>query len=165
MLNPSLQKKLSDLHQEGTKIVLATGVFDILHHEHIRFLQKAKELGDFLVVGLESDVRVRKIKGEGRPMFPQEERKDSLRALGIADEVFVLPENFDTPEEHQQLIKEIQPDFFAVSEKTPHLAEKKKILEVSGSKMVVVLKHNPEISSTQILQRRSQKSSRSERNL
>lgn len=158
MIPASLQKHLTTVRENGEKIVLATGVFDVLHQEHIFFLQKAKKLGGFLVVGLESDIRVQKMKGQNRPVFSQKERKTQLEALGIADAVFILPEIFDLPEHHSQLIRDISPDFFAVSEQTPHLEEKKKVLQAHGSRLVVVHEHNPSISTTQILKKNSEQS-------
>lgn len=136
---------------QSTAKVLVTGVFDVLHQEHINFLKNAKKLGAYLVVGIESDFRVKKIKGEGRPINKQDERKQALQKLKIADEVMVLPEKFETYAEHKRLIEDIKPDFLAVSSHTLHLDEKRKIIEECGGKLVVVHQHNPKISSTQIL--------------
>lgn len=135
------------------KKVLVTGVFDVLHQEHSTFLKKAKELGDYLIVGIESDVRVRQMKGAERPVFTQDVRKKSLEALKIADEVFILPEKFSNSEDHLALIKKIKPDYLAVSSHTKHLDKKRAILEQCGGKVVVVHKHNPNISTTQLLQK------------
>jgi D-beta-D-heptose 7-phosphate kinase/D-beta-D-heptose 1-phosphate adenosyltransferase len=85
--------------------VLVTGVFDLLHEEHILFLKKAKALGDYLVVGIESDVRVKQMKGEGRPVNSQSIRVENLKSLNIIDEVFVLPQEFSKPSDHTTLIK------------------------------------------------------------
>lgn len=131
--------------------ILATGVFDVLHNEHIKFLNKAKQLGDYLIVGIESDLRVKKIKGSDRPINTQEIRKKNLEKLGIADEVFILPEKFSNPKDHEALIKKIAPNFLAVSSHTKHLNEKKAILNKFGAEVVVVHKHNPQVSTTKIL--------------
>lgn len=135
------------------KKVLVTGVFDILHDEHIKFLQKAKKLGDTLSIGIESDFRVRQMKGEGRPINSQSIRQQNLETLNIAQEVFVLPERFSKPEDHIALIQKIKPDFLAVSSHTKHLDEKRKILNECGGEVVVVHEHNPKISSSLILQK------------
>lgn len=131
--------------------ILATGVFDILHQEHIAFLRKAKELGGRLLVGIESDVRVREMKGEGRPINSQDIRQRNLEDLAIADEVFVLPEQFKTDEDHLALIRKINPDVLAVSSHTPFLVEKTRLMSEIGGRVVVVHEHNPKVSTTQLL--------------
>lgn len=151
MLPPPLLAKLQTLRQQNKKIVLVTGVFDILHAEHQAFLGEAKKLGDFLLVGIESDVRVRKLKGEGRPVNSQDLRVHNLLNWQIADEVFILPEQFSSPQDHEDLIALIQPSFLAVSAHTPHQAEKKRLVEKYGGELRIVLEHNPEISTTKIL--------------
>ncbi len=152
MLEPSLLLQLQQFHNQGKKITLVTGVFDVFHQEHLHFLQKAKELSGVLVVGLESDVRVRKMKGEGRPIQNQETRLRKIQDLGFVDLAFVLPETFSKPEDHDQLIKEIHPEFLAVSSHTAHLAEKQQILAKYGGEVKVVLEQNPAISTTLIQQ-------------
>ncbi len=131
--------------------VLVTGVFDVLHEEHLIFLKKAKSLGDYLLVGVESDVRVAQMKGENRPINTQLVRVSQLEKLKIADEVFILPEAFNKPEQHIELIKKIKPKYLAVSSHTKHLEEKQQILEAHGGKVVIVHNHNPKISTTKIL--------------
>ncbi len=134
-------------------IVLATGVFDILHQEHTNFLKNAKAIGDYLIVGVESDVRVRQMKGEGRPVNSQVVRVKNLLHLNIADEVFVLPEQFSKPEDHKALIQKIKPRYLAVSSHSQHLDKKQAILKEFGGEVVIVHEHNPEISTTKILQK------------
>lgn len=90
---------------EGKKIVFTNGCFDILHAGHIDYLEKAKKLGDVLIVGLNSDTSIKRIKGENRPVIPQEYRKRVLEGLRAIDLVIIFEE--DTPE---RLIKEIKPD-------------------------------------------------------
>ena len=87
------------------KIVFTNGCFDILHIGHVRYLQKAAELGDILVIGLNSDKSVKRLKGEGRPINSVNERAEMLGALSFVDYVIVFEE--DTPLE---LIKKVQPD-------------------------------------------------------
>jgi len=133
------------------KKILVTGVFDILHKEHVNFLKKAKKLGDFLIVGIESDKRVKKLKGESRPINNQESRIKNLKLLKIADEVFVLPENMGNKKMQKKVIREVKPDFLAVSSHTPFLNEKKAIIEKYGGKLVVVHEENPDISTSKLL--------------
>jgi rfaE bifunctional protein nucleotidyltransferase chain/domain len=89
---------------EGRKIVFTNGCFDIIHIGHIRYLREAKSLGDILVVGLNSDASVSRIK-PGRPVVPQDQRAEVLSALEMVDYLTLFDQ--DTPYE---LIKLIQPD-------------------------------------------------------
>lgn len=91
------------LHQR--KIVFTNGCFDVLHFGHVHYLLKAKELGDILVVGLNSDDSVRRLKGSARPVNGEKERAFVLAALSCIDYVTLFEE--DTPEE---LIKVVRPD-------------------------------------------------------
>ena len=100
-----LKTVLKDLRQRGKKIVFTNGCFDIIHAGHVRYLKKAKELGDVLVVGLNSDSSVKKIKDDGRPIVPQNERAEVLSALESVDYVSIFSES--TP---YNLIKSVQPD-------------------------------------------------------
>ena len=134
-------------------ITLVTGVFDVLHEERVLFLRKAKALGDRLVVGIESDARVSRLKGVDRPVHHQAIRKQRLIELGIADEVFILPEAFDTPEDHRALLATIRPNILAVSSHTPHIAEKLQLMQEIGGRVEIVHQHNPAISSTIVINR------------
>jgi rfaE bifunctional protein kinase chain/domain/rfaE bifunctional protein nucleotidyltransferase chain/domain len=87
------------------KIVFTNGCFDMLHPGHVDLLERARALGDRLVVGLNSDASVRALKGPGRPLVPQEERARMLRSLRSVDEVIIFDE--PTPE---RLIEELAPD-------------------------------------------------------
>ncbi len=91
--------------EKGKKIVFTNGCFDIIHAGHVDYLEKAKSLGTFLVVGLNSDESVKRLKGPNRPVNPVDQRKKVLQALKPVDLVIVFEE--DTPE---RLIKEIKPD-------------------------------------------------------
>ena len=131
--------------------VLVTGVFDILHKEHVKFLKKAKALGEELVIGIESDKRVREIKGKGRPVNSQEVRKKNLEKLGLADRVLILPEEFSQPTDHLKFLKKIKPDILAVSSHTAHQKEKAQLMRLVGGRLMVVHKHNLEVSTTKII--------------
>ena len=89
----------------GLRVVFTNGVFDLLHPGHVRYLQAARAEGDVLVVGLNSDRSVRAIKGPTRPLIPEQERAEILRALACVDAVVVFDE--DTPAE---IIRVVQPD-------------------------------------------------------
>lgn len=92
-------------HNEKKKIVFTNGCFDILHPGHITYLNQAKALGDILVVGLNSDASVRRLKGEERPINSLEDRAVMLASLAAVD--FVIPFEEDTP---LKLIQKVQPD-------------------------------------------------------
>ncbi len=92
------------LKNQGKKIVFTNGCFDLIHVGHIRYLGEAKKSGDILVVGLNTDKSVSKIK-PGRPITPETERSEVLSALSMIDYITLFDE--DTP---YTLIKEIQPD-------------------------------------------------------
>lgn len=85
--------------------IFTNGCFDILHRGHVEYLEASKALGNYLIVGLNSDDSVRKLKGFSRPINNQEDRKYVLLALTCVDEVIIF--NEDTP---YNLIKDIQPD-------------------------------------------------------
>ncbi len=102
---PQLKRTLAQLRRRGKKIAFTNGCFDILHLGHVQYLEKAKSAGDVLVVGLNSDASVRRIKGPKRPVLPQKERAGILAGLASID--FIVFFNEDTP---AQLIKAIVPD-------------------------------------------------------
>ncbi len=79
----------------GLRVVFTNGCFDLLHAGHVRYLNQARSLGDILVVGLNSDASVRRLKGPGRPVTPEAERGEILAALSAVDAVAVFGE--DTP--------------------------------------------------------------------
>jgi rfaE bifunctional protein nucleotidyltransferase chain/domain len=92
----------------GERIVLANGNFDLLHVGHVRYLRGAKELGGKLVVAINSDESVRTLKGEGRPIMPEEERAEIVAALADVDAVVIFTE-LDVC----GIIREIRPDIQA----------------------------------------------------
>ncbi|MDO8734401.1 MAG: D-glycero-beta-D-manno-heptose 1-phosphate adenylyltransferase [Elusimicrobiota bacterium] len=100
-----ISKTVQKLKKSGKKIVFTNGCFDILHIGHIRLLEKAKSFGDILIVGLNSDSSVKKIKGEHRPIISENERAEVLAAVSSVD--FIVKFSQPTP---YQLIKKIMPD-------------------------------------------------------
>jgi D-glycero-beta-D-manno-heptose 1-phosphate adenylyltransferase len=78
--------------QAGERGVFTNGCFDLLHIGHIRYLQEARSLGDFLILGLNGDDSVRQLKGPGRPLVPEEERAEVMAALSFIDYVTIFPE-------------------------------------------------------------------------
>lgn len=99
---------LSRLRLKGKQIVFTNGCFDILHVGHVDYLSRAKALGDILVVGLNSDSSVKKIKGKNRPINNERDRARVLSSLSFVDYISIFNES--TPE---RLIKELKPDIIA----------------------------------------------------
>ncbi|CAN5531045.1 hypothetical protein BH09BAC6_BH09BAC6_21970 [soil metagenome] len=102
---PSLKGLVMEWQREGKKVVFTNGVFDLLHIGHITYLAKAAELGDKLIIGLNADSSVRRLKGESRPVNDQNSRALLLAALFFVDGLVVFEE--DTP---QDLIVTLMPD-------------------------------------------------------
>ena len=96
---------VTKLRHTGKTIVFTNGVFDLLHPGHVRYLQQARQLGDALIVGINSDRSVRAYKGPDRPVTPESERAELLAALACVDGVVIFDE--DTPHD---LIAALQPD-------------------------------------------------------
>lgn len=94
---------LAPFRSQNKKIVFTNGCFDLLHVGHVRYLQEAKRLGDLLVVGINSDASVRRLKGPTRPVQLEEDRAEILAALGCVDFAVVFAE--DTPEKLIHLVK------------------------------------------------------------
>ncbi len=99
-----LKKEIDSLKAAGKRIVFTNGCFDILHAGHVRYLKEAKGLGDILIVGLNSDSSVKKLKPT-RPIIPEAQRSEVLASLAAVDYVTIFAE--DTPYE---LIRTIRPD-------------------------------------------------------
>ena len=91
--------------EEGTRVVFTNGCFDLLHPGHVRLLEAARAEGDRLVVGLNSDASVARLKGQGRPLLPEGERSETLLALESVDRVVIYDE--DTP---RDLVAALLPD-------------------------------------------------------
>jgi rfaE bifunctional protein nucleotidyltransferase chain/domain len=89
---PELLNERARLRDAGQKLVFTNGVFDILHVGHVRYLQQARELGDALVIAINSDASARALKGEGRPLTNQNDRAEILAALSCVDYVTVFDE-------------------------------------------------------------------------
>jgi D-beta-D-heptose 7-phosphate kinase/D-beta-D-heptose 1-phosphate adenosyltransferase len=101
----ALDRFARNARADGRRIVFTNGVFDILHPGHLRYLQAARAHGDLLIVGLNSDASVRRNKGPGRPVNPQDERAELLAALTCVDAVSIFDD--ETPAD---IIRRVQPD-------------------------------------------------------
>ena len=120
--------------QNSRKIVLANGCFDFFHVGHVRYLAAAKALGDCLIVAVNSDAQVRKLKGENRPITPESERAEIISALRFVDYVTIFAE--PTVEE---LIRAVRPDFHAkgTDYTTETVPEREIVVEYGGQVAIV----------------------------
>lgn len=118
----------------GERIVLANGNFDLLHVGHVRYLRGAKSLGGKLIVAINSDESVRTLKGEGRPVMPEQERAEIVAALADVDAVTIFPE-LDV----RTLIREIRPNIQAkgTDYTVDTVPERDALQEVGGLVMIV----------------------------
>ncbi|MCK6602160.1 MAG: D-glycero-beta-D-manno-heptose 1-phosphate adenylyltransferase [Bacteroidetes bacterium] len=137
-----------DLRKAGMKLVFTNGVFDILHKGHAEYLLKARNLGDALVIGLNSDSSVRRIKGEKRPINPEADRAYLLASLKCVDFVVYFTE--DTPFE---LISEIIPDYLVkgADYRIDQVIGRDVVEENGGQVLTVEL--TPEKSTTNVIEK------------
>ncbi|MBU1000068.1 adenylyltransferase/cytidyltransferase family protein [Patescibacteria group bacterium] len=129
----------SKFKKQGKVVVLAGGCFDLLHPGHVIFLEKAKKAGDILIVLLESDVKVKAIKGINRPVYNQAERVVILSALQSVDYVIKLP-YFKKDLEYDRLILKIKPDIIAATEKDRNTYFLQRATQLVGAKLKFVTK-------------------------
>jgi len=129
-----LKDRVAEWRQSGKRITLANGCFDLLHVGHVRYLRAAKQLGDRLIVAVNSDESVKALKGPGRPLMPAEERAEILAALADVDAVVVFPEP-----DVRSLIRELRPDIQAKgTDYTPDtVPERDTVLEYGGRVEIV----------------------------
>jgi len=138
-----LKDIVTELKQQGKKIAFTNGCFDLIHIGHVRYLAEAKKLGDILIIGLNSDSSVSRLK-PGRPITPERERAEVLSALYMVDFITLFSE--DTPYE---LIKEIRPDILVKGADWD-------IRNIVGADLVKEVRNIPfveGISTTDIIQR------------
>jgi rfaE bifunctional protein nucleotidyltransferase chain/domain len=129
-----LVEEIGKVRANGAVVVLANGCFDLFHAGHVRYLAGAKELGDILVVGINSDEQVRALKGENRPYIDENERAEIVSALRFVDFVTIFPE--PTVED---LILAIRPDFHAKgTDYTSDTVPEREIVRSYGGKVAIV---------------------------
>jgi rfaE bifunctional protein nucleotidyltransferase chain/domain len=154
MTPAALRRRLAALRRKGQRIVFTNGCFDLIHPGHVRYLRKAKEQGDVLVVALNSDASVRRLKGPTRPLVPQRDRCEVMAALEMVD--FVAIFNDDTP---YKLIAQLQPDVLVKGgDWTPDRIVGADIVRARGG-TVRSLRFAPGYSTTRLVQRISKKTS------
>jgi len=152
ILNSDDFNKLSKLKKPTQTLVLTGGSFDILHAGHIEFLNRAKDLGDLLVVLLESDDKIKKLKGNNRPVNSQTDRAAILSNLPMVSGVIMLS-GLKTNKDYEILVKTLQPDIIATSG-SDRVFEWEKRLEKEGVLSVVkVMNRYGDHSTTDLVNR------------
>lgn len=131
-LIPSLEemaRTVSHLKGLGYRIVLTSGSFDLIHLGHVKYLAKAKELGDVLAVGVDSDAKIRRRKGDDRPMVPEGERLEMLAHQRPVDLIYLKEDD----EPRWGLIKAVEPDVLVLTEDHSYSADDQRaLLEFCG---------------------------------
>jgi len=149
-----LKRHVQTWRGNGEKITLANGCFDLLHVGHIRYLHAARQLGGKLIVAINSDESVRKLKGAGRPLMPAEERAEILGALSDVDAVVIFSEP-----DVRALIREIRPDFHAKGTDYTALSvpEREVVIECGGR--VEIVGDPKDHSASEVIRRMEQRRS------
>ena len=137
----SLAAEVKALKDAGKKVVFTNGVFDLMHTGHSRYLQQARDLGDALVVAINADASVKRLKGDSRPILPEAERAELLAALECVSFVTIFPE--DDP---RDLIKKVVPNLLVKGGDWP-------VDQILGSD--TVLAAGGEVKSLQFIEGRS----------
>lgn len=126
--------------KEGKKVVIVTGCFDLIADAHVRFLRHAKKMGDVLVVGIESDQRIREFKGPLKPINTVSQRKEVLEAIRSVDYTFVIygSPRQDVVQFYTRLHKQLKADVLAISKGDPHTQDRKFEIESAGGKLEII---------------------------
>ena len=152
---PKIREKFKD-----KTLVFCTGCFDITHAGHLLFFEKAKELGDILVVSLGNDWLIKQIKGDSRPVMDEEIRARMISSLSPVDYVFVEP-IFEESKENtsfglKPMMEQLKPDIYGIKADASGIEERKKLCDSLGIKLVV-LEESPkkfqELTTTSIIER------------
>ncbi|HVB87908.1 MAG TPA: adenylyltransferase/cytidyltransferase family protein [Candidatus Dormibacteraeota bacterium] len=148
-----LHEVLEEHRRAGRKIVFANGIFDLLHAGHVRYLQAARAEGDLLVVGVNSDSRARKLKGEGRPILTERARAALVAALAVVDYVVIFDDLDVKP-----LLRELQPHVHAKgTDYRPETVPERDLAVMLGIRVAIV--GDPKEHSTRDLLARLQRKS------
>lgn len=131
-------------------LILAGGCFDIIHPGHVKFLQAAKELKGLLIIMLESDLTVAKLKGSGRPIHTQNDRALVLSHIDLVDYVILL-NTLSSDHEYEKIITDINPAFIAVTEGDTNLEKKLMHADKVNAELKTVTELKPHFSTTKIV--------------
>lgn len=146
-------KKIIDAHRTlGHKIICTAGSWDMLHIGHLRYLIKAKEQGDVLIVGADSDRGIKLYKNELRPIIPQEERMEMLSYQDCVDYVTLIDDIDNQGKWQYELVKIVQPDIFVTTDYS-YSDEQIKTIEQYSKKVLILPRQAENTSSTEIIER------------
>jgi len=127
-----MKQERINLKDDKKSVVFTNGAFDLLHTGHLRYLTYAREQGDCLIIGLNSDASVKRYKGDKRPIVPELERAEMLLGLKVVDYVVIFDD--DEPEE---LIRHILPDVLVKGADWAHYVSGRDIVEANGGKVIL----------------------------
>jgi D-glycero-beta-D-manno-heptose 1-phosphate adenylyltransferase len=145
---PQLRRIISSEKAKGKIVVLANGCFDLFHVGHIRYLKEARDMGDILVVALNSDSSVRRLKGPRRPILPQRERAEILSAFWFVDYVTIF-----TQTNVERILLALQPAYHVKgSDYTVNTVPERKAVKKYGGRVAIV--GGPKIKNTSDIIRR-----------
>lgn len=129
-----LIERIRSARTNGGFIVFANGCFDVLHVGHVRYLEAARALGDLLIVGINSDDQARRLKGEGRPVLPAEQRAEIVAALEAVDLVTIFDEPTVT-----ELLLALKPDIHAKgTDYTQETVPERDVVRSFGGRVAIV---------------------------
>jgi rfaE bifunctional protein nucleotidyltransferase chain/domain len=130
----ALRERVAEWRGAGEQIILTNGCFDVLHVGHIRYLRAAKALGGRVIVAVNDDASVRKLKGEGRPRMPAAERAEIVAALAHVDAVVIFPEA-----DVRQLLRELRPEIHAKgTDYTAETVPEREVAAEYGGRVAIV---------------------------
>jgi cytidyltransferase-like protein len=132
-------------------LVVVTGVFDVLHIGHLRFLEAARALGDALIVGIESDERVRRWKGPRRPIQAEADRLALVGALRVVDETFLITGERVDPAYYVEILAPLRPRYLAVTADDPLLVAKREAMAAIHVEVPVVTPRIENYSTTRLV--------------
>ncbi len=144
-----IKRVRAEARDQGKSVVFTNGCFDVLHRGHVEYLAQASELGDMLIVGVNSDASVRALKGEDRPVVTQEDRAAVLAALGCVDWVVIFDD-----ESVAGLVAEVLPDVLAKGgDYALDGIVGREAVEAAGGRVVAVASSVPQASSSEIIRK------------
>jgi D-beta-D-heptose 7-phosphate kinase/D-beta-D-heptose 1-phosphate adenosyltransferase len=157
VLDYSRLKSIVDAHRTlGQKIICTVGSWDMLHIGHLRYLMKAKEQGDVLIVGVDSDRGIKLYKNELRPVIPQGERMEMLKYQHCVDYVTLVDDIDDKGKWQYELIKVINPDIFVATQDS-YPQEQLDTIKIHSKEVLVLPRQAENTSTTDIIEKTMKK--------
>ncbi|HMK93754.1 MAG TPA: adenylyltransferase/cytidyltransferase family protein [Thermoleophilia bacterium] len=129
-----MRDRVLDARRAGRRVALANGCFDVLHVGHVRYLEAARQEADLLVVGVNGDASVRRLKGPGRPLMPASDRALVVAALRAVDHVLVFEED-----DVRRLLRELRPDVHCKgTDYTAETVPEREVVRSYGGRIAIV---------------------------